>query len=78
VNAETLAEEASGNYAGVVEDNQFVAGEEVDEVCELRVFQTIGCSLDDEQSRRIATVQGSLGDEARREVVIEVVDAHGE
>jgi hypothetical protein len=35
VNAEAFAEEASGDYAGVVEDNSFVPGEEFGEHREL-------------------------------------------
>jgi hypothetical protein len=62
VNAEAPAEEASGNNAGVVEDDQFVSGEEIGEVFELRVFQATGRSQEDEQSGCVATVEGALGD----------------
>lgn len=77
VNADPLAEEASGNYARIVEDDEFVTGEEVRELGKQYVLKSTACAFDEEQAGGVAAIERSLGDQTRRQVVLEVVYAHG-
>ena len=77
MNAEAFAEKPRGDHAGIVEDNQFVSSEEVGKLRELRIPELAAGAFDDEQARGVAAIQRSLGDQAGRKVVVEVVYAHG-
>jgi hypothetical protein len=67
----TATEEASGNDAGIVQDDEFVAPEELREIQKKAVVQVARGSRHPKHAGSIATRKGLLSDLARGKVVIE-------
>jgi hypothetical protein len=77
VNTGTLAEKPRWDYAGVVEDNEFVAREEVRELRELRIYKAATGTFEYEKARSIPAIKGPLSNQSRRKIEAEVFDSHG-
>src|SRR5262249_22068636 len=77
MNAGTPAEQASRDHAGVVEDEQFVAGKDLREFREAGVLETWRLTVDEQKAGGIAGFGGGLGNQLGRELVVEFVHAHG-
>ena len=65
------AEQPGRQHPRVVEDEQIAGSEQVGQVEELAVFQRAVAAADDQQPRPVALGGRFLGDQLRREVVIE-------
>jgi len=76
VEAGAGGEEACGEDAGVVEDEEIAGVQEGWEVREEIVVEGAGCAVEDEHTASAAEVWWSLRDEVFGEVEVEVSDAH--
>ena len=76
MDADPPAKEACGNDARVVQDEEFIAAEQVGKFRKKPVVEAASGARKQEKSRSIAPVEGPLGDLALREVVVEVSKAH--
>ena len=65
------AEETRGEDACVVEDQAIAAGKVVDAFAEHAVLDLPTRAVQDEQTRRVAALHGMLGDQLRRQVVLQ-------
>ena len=67
----------SGRYdAGLVEDEKVVWAQVVRKVLETTMFDQARSAMEDEESRTVTRLDRLLGDEALREIVVEVSDTY--
>jgi len=76
VNSSAAAKEAGGNDAGVIENDQFIATEQIGEIYKKMIIQVAFGAREDEEAGRVAMFERPLGNLAGGEVVIEVVKTH--
>ena len=69
--------EAGGDHAGVVEHQHIVRTQIVEEVAELPVFNQASFPMQDQQTRPITSDRGSLRNQRRRQLEIEISGLHG-
>ena len=71
-----VADEARGQHAGLVDDEQVALVEEVHDVGEHMVFQRALLAVEHKQAARVAGLGRILGDELAGKVVIKIVGTH--
>jgi hypothetical protein len=71
------SEQAGGDDARIVEDEEFVASQENGKFREEAVFEYSRGTIQEEEPGGFAAVQGPLGDLLSGEMVVEFVQAHG-
>ncbi len=76
VNACAVAEEAGGEDAGIVQDDEFIAVEEFRQIVEGGVLEFAGEAIEEEHAGGIALSGRPLCDLGRRERIVEIVGAH--
>jgi hypothetical protein len=77
VHASSPPEQAGGDDARVIEDEEFVTAEEIGELREQPVFENPGGTIQAQEPRCIATRKGMLRNLPARETVVEFVQTHG-
>jgi len=76
MNTSSFAEEARGNDSGVIKDQKVVGTEKIRKLRELRVGNSAGGAVEQQESGGIAVFERALGNLSRRELIIEVFRSH--
>ena len=76
MNTGASAKEPGGNHPRVVQNEQFIAVEEIRKFCESPVLQRAPGAVQKEEAGSVAAVQRPLRDLVRRQVVVELFEAH--